>query len=137
MKQAEQAPRGAKKEPVWVLIADDEVAIAEALEEFVTGLGYQAVVAANGKQALELARQRWPMLVLTDMMMPYLNGAELIAALRAESAARPGRHQAIILLTAVDGPAARKAGADIVIRKPFELDHLEQVIRQLVDGLSA
>src|SRR5262249_12714208 len=132
MMDGEQTPP--ERGPALVLIADDEAAIAEALEEFVTELGYQTLVAGNGKQALDLARLHQPALLLTDMMMPHLNGAGLIAALREESVARKIRRPAIILITAVDGHAARTAGADIVVKKPFELDDLEQAIRRLIDG---
>ncbi len=128
-----RVPRSSKREPVWVLIAEDETAIAEALAEIIAELGYQALVAANGQQALALAREHWPALVLTDLMMPQVNGAGLIAALHAQAAERSVAPPAVILLTAVEGRAARAAGADLVVRKPFELDALEQAIRQLLE----
>jgi two-component system chemotaxis response regulator CheY len=129
--EGELVPRPSETAPVWVLIADDEAAIAEALAEFVAELGYRVLVAANGQQALALVRQHWPALVLTDLMMPRVNGAGFIAALHTEAASRQVAPPAVILLTAVDGRAARAAGADVIVKKPFELDHLERVIRRL------
>src|SRR5579885_3681230 len=83
-----------------VLIVDDEAAIAETLAEFLNELGYTTLMAANGEEALALARQRWPTLVFTDLMMPHINGIELIATLRAEAAARKIKPPFIVLLTA-------------------------------------
>jgi len=74
--------------PPLVLIAEDERPIAAILRAVVADAGYEPAVATHGRQALELARERWPALVITDLMMPYLGGDELIAALRTEAEAR-------------------------------------------------
>lgn len=118
-------------EPLLALIVDDEEAIAETLADFLAEFGFTTLIAANGEQALELAHQRWPALLLTDLMMPRLNGIDLIAALRAESTARKIKPPFIVLLTAAGKRAAERTGADAVILKPFELEQIEQVVRQL------
>ncbi len=84
-----------------ILIVDDEISIAETLAEFVMELGYTPLVAYNGQQALALAREHWPILVMTDMMMPLLNGAGLIQGLRVEAKNRKKVLPPIILLSAV------------------------------------
>ncbi len=56
------------------LVVEDEPPLAELLARLVEELGYTPVVASHGRQALELARERLPALVLTDLMMPYLDG---------------------------------------------------------------
>ena len=117
-----------------ILIVDDEESIAETLADFVAELGYTALIAANGRQALDLARERWPALVMTDLMMPVLNGAELIKALRAEAAARQRVPPRVLLLTAARTQAVKGITADAIILKPFELDHLERVVRRLLDS---
>ena len=115
-----------------VLIVDDEAAIVETLAEFMKELGYVSLVAYNGLQALEFARQRWPSLVITDLMMPVLDGARLIEALRAEAALRSVSSPPVILLTAVGVRAINGVHADATLAKPFDLDKLEAVIQRLL-----
>ena len=99
-----------KTEPVLILIADDEEPIVEMLAAFVEDLGFTPLVAQNGQQALELARERWPALIITDLMMPMLNGADLIKALRTEAAAHGRVSPPVVLLTAGSARAARGDG---------------------------
>lgn len=117
---------------VLILIAEDERPIAEVVAAVVADAGYEPVVAAHGRQALELARERWPGLVITDLMMPHLDGAGLIGALGEEAAARGRTRPPVILMTAAGPRQAREAGADAVLRKPFDLDALEELIRRLL-----
>jgi len=111
-----------------VLIAEDERAIASLVTEVVAQAGYTPLVATNGRQALDLAREQWPALVITDLMMPYLDGAALTAALRAEAATRGVAAPPIILMTAASLQYARAAGTDAVLRKPFNLAELEALL---------
>lgn len=117
-----------------VLIAEDERAIADVVAAVVTEAGFAPVVAAHGRRALELAREHWPALLITDLMMPFLDGGELIAALRAEAEARGLAGVPAILLTAAGPQRARAVGADAVLRKPFDLDVLEDLMRRLLAG---
>jgi DNA-binding response OmpR family regulator len=118
-----------------VLIVEDEGPIAEFVSYVVEDAGYTPLVVANGLQALEAAKARWPALVITDLMMPRLNGVELIAALRAEAAA--DRHKPsppVILLTAAGTTRAHAAGADAVLHKPFDLADLEALLERFLPG---
>jgi DNA-binding response OmpR family regulator len=124
----------AADDTVLVLIADDEGAIAEVVADIVQDLGYKALVAEHGGDALKLARNSWPALVITDLMMPELNGAALIAELRAEQAAKGRAYVPVILMTAAGSERARGAGADAVLNKPFNLDELEHLIAQFLSG---
>jgi CheY-like chemotaxis protein len=110
------------------LIAEDEEPIAEAIALIVEDAGYTPLVAAHGKQALELARLRRPALVITDLMMPQMDGTELIATLRADAAADAHAPPPIILMTAAGMKRAQEAGANALLRKPFELDDLEALL---------
>ena len=83
-----------------VLIAEDEKSIADVVEQVVEDAGYRPLVALHGRQALALARDRWPALLITDLMMPHLNGADLIGALHAEAAATCRVVPPAILMTA-------------------------------------
>jgi DNA-binding response OmpR family regulator len=129
-------PARSIKEPPLILIVDDEISIAETLAEFVLELGYTPLVASNGQQALALAREHWPALVMTDLMMPLLNGEGLIRALRAEAATNKNAFPPIVLLSAVRGPMLAKIDADVIVPKPFDLEYLEQVIHKLLNGAS-
>jgi two-component system, chemotaxis family, chemotaxis protein CheY len=120
-------------DPVLILIADDEEPIVEMLAVFVEELGYTPLVAQNGQQALELAREHLPALIITDLMMPMLNGADLVMALRAEAAAHRRTTPPIVLLTAGSARSASQLHVDALLLKPFDLDELEQVIRRLLE----
>ena len=121
---------------IVVLIAEDEPPIAEIVAEVVADLGCTPLVAPDGRRALALAREQHPALLVTDLMMPYLSGAELIAALRADAAAAGTPAVPVILMTAAGPRAARAVGADAVLPKPFRLDDLEDLVRLLL-GLPA
>ena len=111
-----------------VLIAEDEGPIAEVVSEIVEELGCMPLVATHGREALQMARTLHPALLITDLMMPYLSGSDLIAALRADAALEGHAAVPMILMTAAGPQQARLAGADAVIHKPFDLDELERIV---------
>ena len=115
-----------------ILVVDDERPIAIVLAGLVADLGYTPMVASHGRHALELARERPPSLVLTDLMMPYLGGAGLAAELRADAEANGRPAPPIILITAAGAAAAETVQADAVLRKPFELDDVEAWVKRLL-----
>jgi CheY-like chemotaxis protein len=105
-----------------VLIVDDEFGLAEMLREMLRDRGYEVTLAINGRLALEILEERNVDLVLTDLMMPVMDGAELASAMRSDE-----RHRdtPIIMMTSL--PTARpQAGGlfDAVLRKPFTPDVL-------------
>jgi two-component system sensor histidine kinase/response regulator len=111
-----------------VLIAEDEEQIAEIVSFIVRDAGYMPLVACEGQQALDLARTRRPALLITDLMLPLLDGKAVIAALRADAAAGGEPAPPIILMTAAGLAYARAADADVVLHKPFHLDTLEALL---------
>ncbi|HWE62545.1 MAG TPA: response regulator [Chloroflexota bacterium] len=117
-------------EPFLVLIVDDEAPIAETLSFIVEDAGYAPLTAAHGAEALELVRRRWPALVFTDLMMPHLNGARLIAALRDEAASTGQPPPVTVLMTAAGPRQAAEAGADAVLLKPFDLQDVEALLQR-------
>lgn len=109
-----------------ILIVDDEYGLAELLREMLRESGYDVILAINGCLAFEILGERTVDLVLTDLMMPVMDGRELASALR-----RDARHEntSIILMTSL--PADRHHADDIfdaVLRKPFAPDRLLEVI---------
>jgi two-component system, OmpR family, response regulator ResD len=106
-------PRGS------VLVVDDEPTIAEVVSRYLERAGYRARIAANGPQALEqVARQR-PDLVVLDLMLPGLDGLEVMRRMRQAD----GPPIATILLTAKGEESDRviglRLGADDYVVKPF------------------
>jgi signal transduction histidine kinase/CheY-like chemotaxis protein len=108
-----------------VLVADDNADMSEYVSRLLRERGCVVDIARDGREALAMARMRRPDLVLSDVMMPGLDGFELLAALRAD-----GRTSSIpvILLSARAGEEARvegvEAGADDYLIKPFSAREL-------------
>ncbi|MGZ3638688.1 MAG: response regulator transcription factor, partial [Ktedonobacterales bacterium] len=123
---AQQQPAmDASPQPNLVLIVEDEPPIAEALALIVEDAGYTTLTATHGREALELARTWHPALVFTDLMMPQLNGADLIIALRADAEAAGETPPPIVLMTAAGAAYTRETRADAVLRKPFDITEIE------------
>jgi CheY-like chemotaxis protein len=91
--------------------------------------GYEVITADNGHQGLEKAKAWRPALILVDMMMPGMSGAELIRRLRADMV---GKDVPILVLSAYSNTAlieeARAAGADGYLIKTIPVEELLQVI---------
>jgi len=119
-----------------LLVADDN---PQMLEHLLTVLAphYECITAANGADAVELARERVPDLIVSDVNMPKMDGFELTRLLKGDDRSC---HIPIILLTARTDPESRRRGfekhADIFMTKPFNPDELLQRIENLM-GLLA
>jgi DNA-binding response OmpR family regulator len=100
-----------------ILVVDDDRKTVDLLKLYLERDGYQVLVAHDGRQALELARQRRPDLVVLDLMLPAIEGLDVCRILRAEA------HTPIIMLTARttedDKLLGLDLGADDYITKPF------------------
>jgi two-component system chemotaxis response regulator CheY len=119
-------------DPAVVLIAEDDRSIAHVVAAIVEDAGGKPVVAHDGRQALELARSSPPALVITDLMMPILDGVRLVQALRQEAAARGEAMPPVILMTAAGPRYAEEVGADAMLRKPFDLAELETLLHRFL-----
>jgi DNA-binding response OmpR family regulator len=100
-----------------VLVVDDERTIADVLTRYLAREGYRPVVAHDGAEALEVAERERPDLVVLDVMMPRLDGLQVMALVRQR------RSVPVILLTArgeePDRIAGLNLGADDYVAKPF------------------
>lgn len=114
--------------PGLVLIAEDEEPIAETLAWIVEGLGYTPLIAHNGRDALRLARTHHPALLITDWMMPLMDGVGLIRALRAQVAQDGLSPIPIIMLSAGRKQPPPQVQVDGFLPKPFELAELEALL---------
>lgn len=113
-----------------VLIADDDLVSRRLLQGYLQKWGYEVTVAMNGAEAWRLFEQNEFQIVISDWMMPELDGTELIRRIRAS--ARPG-YVYTILLTARsqknDLVEGMEAGADDFVSKPFDGDELHVRVR--------
>lgn len=103
-----------------VLVVDDEATITEVVSRYLERAGYRARVAGDGPEALRLAADARPDLVVLDLMLPGMDGLEVMKRLREPS---PERRVAVILLTAKGEAGDRilglRLGADDYVAKPF------------------
>ena len=117
-----------------ILVVDDNADIRAYLGSWL-GKYYQVSSAANGKEGLETARREVPDLVLTDVMMPVMDGLELCRRLKSDMATS---HIPVLLLTARDMDESRadayKSGADGYIVKPFNEEVLLARVKNLIDS---
>ncbi|MBE9501825.1 MAG: response regulator transcription factor [Dehalococcoidia bacterium] len=111
-----------------ILIVEDDRTLLEGLKYSLTREGYRVSTATDGVQALELAREEKPDLIILDIMLPELDGLEVCRILRKEGMAIP-----ILMLTAkveeIDRVVGLELGADDYITKPFSLRELLARIR--------
>jgi len=109
-----------------IMIVDDEVDLLAELKPLLERSGYEVVSAADGEQALALHASARPALIVLDMLMPHLDGRDVLRRLRQQDDWTP-----VILLTRVNTTAERvlslQEGADDYLNKPF--DPLELVAR--------
>lgn len=119
-----------------VLVVDDEPTIVEIVARYLERAGYETYQAADGPEALRLAELHRPDLVVLDLMLPGLDGIEVMRRLHEG----PGRRTAVILLTARGEESDRliglRRGADDYVVKPFSpaelVARVEAVMRRVL-----
>ncbi|MCX4245094.1 response regulator transcription factor [Paraliomyxa miuraensis] len=118
----------------YVLVVDDEPDVSVTLQMILEAHGYEVVVAANGVEALHRIVERVPAVILLDMLMPVMNGWELVAELSRRYSHRPP----IIVVTAAENARERafEVGAEDYLRKPFDVRALLDKIAALVTTTS-
>jgi two-component system OmpR family response regulator len=108
---------------IRILIAEDELALNDLLQDALKMAGYETISARQGLEAVKLIREKMPDLVILDINMPLLDGFEVLKKIRAENNNIP-----IIVLTARDQKSDKvegfKLGADDFVTKPFGLEEL-------------
>jgi DNA-binding response OmpR family regulator len=114
-----------------LLIIDDDLALLAMLRRGFSYAGYAVNTAESGPAGLAIARDQPPDLVILDIMMPGMDGLDVLARLRAADA-----HLPVVLLTAKDAPtdqvAGLDAGADDYVVKPFTFEVLLARVRVLL-----
>ena len=114
-----------------VLVVDDEAGICYGLAAALQGWGYKTFSALNGKEALALAKQHIPDLILLDIMMPKMDGYEVLRQLKQDTKMT---QIAVIMLTAKsETPDKIKASslyANEYLTKPVELEKVKQAVEK-------
>ena len=116
-----------------ILVVDDDEDVAETIERSLRRAGHEVLVAHRGADALQIARQRRPELIVLDMMMPGMNGIEVCRHVRAN----PDLAKTPILFLTAKGEMGDKidgfeAGADDYLTKPFDQRELELRVKALL-----
>jgi len=119
-----------------ILVVEDEPSISGFVRRGLLFEGYEVEVAATGRAALDVIRDRPPDLVVLDLMLPEVDGIEVARRVRVAEDAESRAPLPILMLTARDAVADRVAGLDIgaddYLVKPFDFDELLARIRALL-----
>jgi CheY-like chemotaxis protein len=114
-----------------VLIVEDEWAIADWLQVLLSEYAYNVLVAGNGREALDILHRETPDLVLTDFMMPFVDGAGLIAAMATD--ARTRDIPVVVMTSLLESVVRERAkGYRGYLRKPFREADLMKVIGEIL-----
>jgi len=133
----EVAPLEGGKVPTRVLLADDYEPARKAIARLIRFMGYEVATAFDGVNALEVAQEFRPDLLLIDINMPRMNGYEVARALRGQPAFARSK---LVALTGYGQPEdirqALEAGFDLHIVKPLDASTLERLLAEQVDSRS-
>ena len=115
-----------------VLVVDDEFGTVEVLVAALEDAGYRVLTAANGRRALERLEENKPDLVISDFMMPLMDGTALVTAMRTNPSFRD---IPVIMMSAAPEAALRKHldGYEAFLRKPFRIPALLEIVRTVFE----
>ena len=118
-----------------VLLAEDEANIAESISFLLERAGFSVTVVADGREALDTALDNVPDVLVLDVMLPELDGYEILRQLRADHRCKA---LPVLMLTAKgqreDREMALKCGADKFITKPFSNAEIVSAVKELAGG---
>ena len=109
-----------------ILVVDDEEPIREAERLFLQLAGHRVLLAIHGGDALKVVERERPDLVISDVMMPVMDGLELARRLKAIGTTP------VILTSAAGPPGARDGEIEAFVPKPFVMQELEQLVERLL-----
>jgi two-component system alkaline phosphatase synthesis response regulator PhoP/two-component system response regulator VicR len=122
--------------PKKILAVDDEKHIVRLVQVNLERAGYEVVTANDGKEALEKVQSEKPDLVVLDVMMPYMDGFEVLQNLRRNPATRD---IPVIMLTAkaqdADVFKGWQSGVDCYLTKPFNPMELLSFVKRIFDSM--
>jgi DNA-binding response OmpR family regulator len=114
-----------------ILVAEDEPMLLKTIELKLKKEGYEVITTADGREAVAKIEETDPDLVITDIMMPYVSGLEIVSIVRKKT----NKRIPIIMLSAMEQEKvvmeAFELGADDYITKPFSLNELVIRVKRL------
>jgi len=115
-----------------VLVVDDEFGTVEVLVAALEDAGFRVLTAPNGRRALERLEENKPDLVISDFMMPLMDGAAMVVAMRANPSFRD---IPVVMMSAAPEAALRKHldGYVAFLRKPFRIPSLLEIVRSVFE----
>lgn len=115
-------------QPIALIVEDDDK-LAEIFSEAVKAAGFEAVVAVDGRSALDLLPSITPTLILLDLHLPHISGSDVLAAIRQEAHLQ----NSIIMLTTADAWLAEtlRPEVDFVLLKPISFVQLRHLAGRL------
>lgn len=117
-----------------LLLVDDEPGLREAVQAYLEDSGFGVDVASNAREGLDLARQKLPDLIITDIMMPQVDGYQFLKQLREDPQFKA---LPVVFLTARGMTSDRiqgyNAGCDAYLSKPFDPDELVAIVKNLLE----
>lgn len=126
--------RGVKPMPFKILVVDDDLGTRLSISDYLELSGYEVVTANDGQEGLVMVNKHHPDLIVTDIIMPQMNGYELVRQVRQKA---NFRLLPVILLTARTQTQERilgyQSGCDLYLPKPFELEELAAAINNLLE----
>ena len=128
----------ASREILGVLVVEDSPTQAQLLRHLLTKHGYSVTVARNGVEGLAGAKAERPSLIISDILMPVMDGFTMCTEIKRNETLR---HIPVVLLTALSDPAdvlrGLKCGADNFVVKPFQEDQLIACIEEMIAAWQA
>ncbi len=116
-----------------ILVVDDTPSTRELIGGYLSDRGYQVIEASDGKDALTKAVEHQPEIVVTDVVMPEMNGFELCRSLKKTESTQNCR---IVVCTSknqhIDRLWGMKQGADVYLTKPFTEDDIMEAIQSVL-----
>src|SRR5262249_54844421 len=127
---------GAAMTSHMILVVDDDTAILDMIGQVLIEEGYEVLTTNNGRTAVDLAHQQLPRLILLDLMMPEMNGWQVVDELRTSPHTRP---IPILLLSARRemGRTAHELGVTAYLERPFDLDDLLDQVQHILTPITA
>jgi len=111
-----------------ILLVEDDPGIRQGIADFLAFEGYEVDVATNGEEALAYLRTSRPRLVVLDLVMPVMNGPQLLARMRSEGL----DGIPVVIMTAAMPAASALPPAEAYLSKPFDLDELLRLVKSHV-----
>ena len=111
-----------------LLIVEDSFDVAEALQEIFVAEGFDVRIASDGREGLALIREQLPDLVVTDFMMPFMDGLALVQEIRSD----PALAQLPVIVMSAARPTLSLDPCTTFIGKPFDFDKIIKLVNHIL-----